>query len=171
MQHTTVIYEGTPGRRLHTERIDIVGTAADGIEQALQQAIYGGSTRIELCGGIGTPEAAEAQEVVAGRVQLRLLRYGFESVERIADYKRAFAAGDVRPAVFLYPADDDAEPVGHPDVMLLSVRDLTHAEQLGARFAAEGVGLVELYGGLGADAASAVLRGAGGGVPVGFVDL
>lgn len=134
MQHTTVIYEGTPGQRLRTERIDIVGATSDGIEQALQQAIDGDSNRIELCGGIGTPEAARAQEVVADRVQLRLVRYGFESLERIADYKRAFAAGDVRPAVFLYPEADGGEPVEH-------------------------------------DAASAVLRGADGTVPVGFVEL
>lgn len=108
---------------------------------------------------------------MAGRTQLRLLRYGFESLETIADYKRAFAAGDVRPAIFLYPDADDAETIGHPDVTIMPVRDITHAEQLGARFAAEDIGLVELYGGLGADAASAVLRGADGRVPVGFVDL
>lgn len=171
MQHTTVIYEGTPGRRLHTERIDIVGATSSGIERALQQAVDEGSHRIELCGGISAPRAARAQDVVPERVQLRLLRYGFESLERIADYKRAFAAGDVRPAVFLYPEAGGAEPVEHPDVTILPVRDLAHAERLGARFAAEGIGLVELYGGLGVDAASAVLRGADSGVPVGFVDL
>lgn len=171
MQHTTVIYEGTPGRRLRTDQIDIVGTTSEGLDQALQQAVDGDSNRIELCGGIGTPEAARAQAVVAGRVQLRLLRYGFESLERITDYMRAFAAGDVRPAVFLYPGIDGGEPVEHPDVTILPVRDLAHAENLGARFAAEGIGLVELYGGLGADTASAVLRGADGTVPVGFVDL
>lgn len=56
------------------------------------------------------------------------------------------------------------------EATILPVRDLDHAEQLGARFAAEGIGLVELYGGLGADVASADLRGADSGVPVGFVD-
>lgn len=119
---------------------------------------------------MGAAHAALAQEVVAGRVPVGLNRYAFESLELIADYKRDFAAGNPRPAVFLYPASDGDEPVEHQDVTLLPVRDLDHAEQLGTRVAAEGVGMVELYGGLGADAAAAVLRGADNGVPVGFVD-
>lgn len=173
MTHTTVIYEGTPGRRLQTDRLEVIGIAGDGLEQALQYAVDQSTARIELCGGMGAAHAAQALEVVAGRVPVGLLRYAFESLELIADYKRAFASGTPGPAVFLYPTPTGttaAEPVEHPDVTILPVHDIDHAEQLGARFAAEGIGMVELYGGLGTATAAAVLRGADGGVPVGFVD-
>lgn len=170
MGPTTVIYEGTPGIRLHTASLEVVGIVGEELEHSVRHALDRGASRIELCGGMGTAQAVRAQEVVAGRVPLGHLRYGFESLELIADYKRAFAAGEVRPSAFLYPGAEGAETVEHPDVTILPVRELAHAEQLGARFAREGTGLVELYGGLGADTAAAVLRGAGDAVPVGFVD-
>lgn len=171
MGPTTVIYEGTPGVRLHTPGLEVVGLVGEELEHSVRQALGRGASRIELCGGMGAAQAVRAQEVVAGRVPLGLLRYGFESLELIADYKRAFAAGEVRPSVFLYSGAEGFETVEHQDVTILPVRDLAHAEQLGARFAREGTGLVELYGGLGVDVAGAVLRGADAAVPVGFVDL
>ncbi|WP_147917766.1 DUF6506 family protein [Ruania zhangjianzhongii] len=174
MTHTTAIYEGTPGRRLRTDQLDVTGIADDGLEQALQQALDGGTGRIELCGGMGAAQAAQALAVVAGRVPVGLLRYAFESLELISDYKQAFASGNPPPAVFLYPTPAPGtagtEAVEHPDVTILPVDGIDHAEQLGAQFARDGVGMVELYGGLGTATAAAVLRGADGGVPVGFVN-
>lgn len=148
----------------------MVGIADDGLEHAVEQALQDGAGRIELCGGMGAAHLARARELAAGRVPVGLLRYGSESLELIADYKRSFAAGNPRPAAFLVPAVDATEPVHHPDVMILPVHDRDHAERVGARFADDGVGMVELYGGLGPAAATAVLRGANGAVPVGFVD-
>src|SRR5699024_11694278 len=105
-----------------------------------------------------------------GRGPVSRLRYGFQSLELIADYKRAFSAGDERPAVLLYPATAGMQPVEHPDVTILSVHDYDHAERIGEHLAAEGFGLVELYGGLGPTTAAAVFWGAKAAVPVGFVD-
>lgn len=169
MAHTTVIYEGTPGHRLRTSQLEVVGTAEDQLEQALHDAIGEGSKRIELCGGMGVAELVRARDLVAGRVPVGLLRYGFESLELIADYKRAFAAGVQCPAVFLYPAAAGTETVKHQDVTILPVHDCDHAERIGERLAAEGIGMVELYGGLGPATATALLWGAKGAVPVGFV--
>src|SRR5699024_4780711 len=89
------------------------------LEHALHDALDDGAKRIELCGGMGIAELVRARDLVAGRVPVRLLRYGFESLELIADYKRAFAAGDQRPAVFLYPATAGTPPVEHPRRSLL----------------------------------------------------
>ena len=170
MAHTTVIYEGAEGHRLRTSQLEVVGIADDGLEHALHEALDEGAKRIELCGGMGIAELVRARDLVAGRVPVRLLRYGFESLELIADYKRAFAAGDQRPAVFLYPATAGTQPVEHPDVTILPVHDYDHAERIGEHLAAEGFGLVELYGGLGPTTAAAVFWGAKAAVPVGFVD-
>lgn len=171
MSHTTVIYEGTPGRRLQTAHLEVVGIADDdGLDDALERAIAGGADRIELCGGMGAAHLARARELAAGRAPVGLLRYAFESLELIALYKQSFAAGTPGPAAFLFPAVDDTEPIEHQDVTILPVYDRDHAERIGARFARDGIGMVELYGGLGPAAATAVLRGAGGAVPVGFVD-
>src|SRR5699024_643126 len=126
--------------------------------------------RIELCGGMGISDLVRPRDLVAGRVPVGLLRYGFESLVLIADYKRAFAAGDHRPAVCLYPGTAGTQPVEHPDVTSLPVHDDAAAERTGAHLTAEGIGLVELYGRLGPTTAAAVFRGAKGAVPVGFVD-
>lgn len=171
MGHTTALYEGTPGHRLRTAQLEVVGIAEDQLDHALQDALAQGAGRIELCGGMGAQQAARAHELVAGRAQLSLVRYGFESLEQIAAYKLAFAAGDVRPSVFLYSGGDGAETIEHPDVRIVPVRDLSQAQEVGAQLARDGVGLVELYGGLGVDVAAAVLRGAGNELPVGFADL
>ncbi len=171
MAHTTVIYEGAEGHRLRTSQLEVVGIADDGLEHALHEALDEGAKRIELCGGMGIADLVRARDLVAGRVPVRLLRYGFESLELIADYKRAFAAGDQRPAVFLYPATAGTQPVEHPDVTILPVHDDDHAERIGEHLTAEGIGLVELYGGLGPTTAAAVFWGAKGAVPVGFVDV
>ena len=170
LAHTTVIYEGAAGHRLRTSQLEVVGISDDGLEHALQGALDEGAKRIELCGGMGIAELVRARDLVAGRIPVRLLRYGFESLELIADCKRAFAAGDQRPAVFLYPATAGTQPVEHSDVTILPVHDYDHAERIGEHLTAEGVGLVELYGGLGPTTAAAVFWGAKGAVPVGFVD-
>jgi len=119
MPRTTVIYEGTPGPRLRTEHIEVIGIAGDGLEEALHHALEAGDVgRIELCGGMGVAQAAQAHDVVADRVQVGLLRYAFESLELIAHYKGAFAAGDARPglgaatAAAVLRGAKDSVPVG-----------------------------------------------------------
>ena len=78
MAHTTVIYEGAEGHRLRTSQLEVVGIADDGLEHALHEALDEGAKRIELCGGMGIADLVRARDLVAGRVPVRLLRYGFE---------------------------------------------------------------------------------------------
>src|SRR5699024_5627463 len=117
MAHTTVIYEGTPGRRLQNAHLEVVGIADDdGLDDAVEQAIAAGAGRIELCGGMGAAHLARARELAAGRVPVGLLRYGFESLELIVLYKQCFAAGTPGPAAFLFPEGGDTEPDETQDV-------------------------------------------------------
>ena len=170
MAHTTVIYEGTPGHRLRTPQLDVIGITDDELEQELYDALAAGTSRIEHSGGMGVAELLQARDFLAGKLPVRLLRYSFESLELIADYKRSFNSGRQRPAVFLYPVTAGTESVEHQDVSILPVYDHDHAEQIGAHLSAEGVGRVELYGGLGPATATVIRWGASGSVPVGFID-
>lgn len=168
-ERSAVIYEGTPGVRLETPDLVVLGTDASQLRTAATRASGAGWTRIELCGGVDIETAAEVRRVLPKPVRVGLNRYGFESLERIAEYKTAFARGEVRPAVFLVPAASGAERVEHSDVTIIPVTTPDHAATLAARLAEDDVGLVELYGGLGTAHAAAIVRGANGRIPVGFV--
>jgi hypothetical protein len=95
---TAVIYEGTPGVRVHRDHLRIVGTGRDELVDVVLAQVEQGAGRIF----VPVPNAAAVENVVA------------------------------------------------------SLKDLE-------------LGLVELYGGLGVDAAAAAVRGSGGQIPVGFV--
>lgn len=168
--NTAVIYEGTSGVRLRAPGITIVGSKGEELVPTAAECVDQGFERIELCGGVGASEANAVRAAVGDRARLGLVRYGFESLERIAEFKQAFAAGNVLgPQAFLYPDGEGTEEVEHPDVTLIPIESIEHAESVGRRLAEERTGLVELYRGLTLEHAAAVLRGSGGEVPVGFV--
>lgn len=80
--------------------------------------------------------------------------------------------GELWPAAFLYLApglDPDRDRDIHADAVFVPVPDAAAVEQVVASLDGLGLGLVELYGGLGVHAAAAAVRGSGGKVPVGFV--
>lgn len=168
--NTAVIYEGTPGVRLQAPGITIVGSTGESLGSTAAELVDQGFERIELCGGVGASEANAVRVAVGARARLGLVRYGFESLERIAEFTRAFAAGEVLgPQAFLYPAGEGTEEVEHPDVVMIPIDGIEHAESVGRRLAEAHAGLVELHRGLDLEYAAAVLRGGGGMVPVGFV--
>lgn len=173
---TAVIYEGTPGRRVHRDHLRIVGTGRGELVDVVLAQVEQGAGRIELCGGIGAEDVAAVRAAVraAGNpdVRIGLNRYAFESLERITEYKRAAIEGVLRPAAFLYLApelDPDRDRDSHTDAVFVPVPDTAAVEAVVASLEGLGLGLVELYGGLGVDAAAAAVRGSGGQVPVGFV--
>ncbi|MBM7790132.1 DUF6506 family protein [Tenggerimyces flavus] len=169
---TAVIYEGTPGVRVVRDHLRIVGTGREELVDVVLAQVEQGAGRIELCGGLGAEEAASVRAAVALDVRIGLNRYAFESLERIADYKRAAIGGVLRPAAFLYLApglDPDRDRDTHADAVFVPVPDAAAVEAVVASLAGLDLGLVELYGGLGVDAAAAAVRGSGGRIPVGFV--
>lgn len=169
---TAVIYEGTPGVRVHRDHLRVVGTnRAELIDVVLAQ-VERGAGRIELCGGLGAEDAARVRAAVDPGVRIGLTRYAFESLERITDYKRAAMAGELRPAAFLYLApglDPDRDRDTHTDAVFVPVPDSGAVTGAVASLGGLGLGLIELYGGLGVDAAAAAVRASSGQTPVGFV--
>ncbi|RJL19971.1 hypothetical protein D5H75_39985 [Bailinhaonella thermotolerans] len=169
---TAVIYEGTPGVRVHRDHLRIVGTGRAELIDVVLAEVERGAGRIELCGGIGAEDAAAVRAAVGPGVRIGLTRYGFESLERIADYKRAAMAGELRPGAFLYLApglDPDRDRDTHTDAVFVPVPDPGAIAGVVASLSGLGLGLIELYGGLGVDAAAAAVRASGGQIPVGFV--
>lgn len=174
MEPTAVLYEGTPGERLTTSDLTIVGAeSSDVVAESLRLAQQGW-TRLELCGGLAVDVASEVRGVLATEdrrdpVRVGLNRYGFESLELVADVKRAFARGEAVSQVFLVPARREVVRVEHADVTIIPVGSLRETEGLAVDLAVAGTGMIELYGGLGTEHAAAAWRGSGGRIPVGFV--
>lgn len=168
-----VIYEGTRGLRVDHPSITIHGASREDLIDVARERVDSGASRIELCGGLGVDDAALVAEAIGDRAEVKLNRYGFESLERVTGYKQAFASGDVGPAAFMYLApgsDPQADRTEHTDATFIPVPDDTAVEGVAKGLAGDGVAILELYGGLGVQAAAAALRGSEGKVAVGFVD-
>ena len=169
MKRTAVIYEGTAGSKLETASLAVVGSDHSGLVDEAVRLAEAGWERIELCGAVDVETTAEVRGALPDHVRVGLNRYGFESLELVADYKRAFDEGDERPAAFLVPADAGVDRVEHPGASIIGVASPEHTAEVAAELAEGGIGLIELYAGLGTEHAAAAVRGAGGRVPVGFV--
>jgi hypothetical protein len=169
---TAVIYEGTPGVRVHRDHLRIIGTGRDELVDVALAQVAQGAGRVELCGGLGVEDAAAVHAAVGSEIRIGLNRYAFESLERITEYKRAAIAGELRPAAFLYLApglDPDRHRDTHTDAVFVPVPDAAAVEGVVESLKGLELGLIELYGGLGVDAAAAAVRGSAGRIPVGFV--
>lgn len=170
---TAVIYEGTRGMRVDRPGITIHGTPQQELVEVARERVDSGASRVELCGGIGSDDAAAVVEAVGDRAEVKINRYAFDSLEQVAQYKQAFATGDAGSAAFVYLAPD-ADPredrIEHADATFIPVQDEADVERVARTLADDGVAILELYGGLGVRAAAAALRGSGGSLAVGFVD-
>ncbi|MGD7706386.1 hypothetical protein [Microlunatus sp. Y2014] len=153
-------------------RSDHVVIEGVGIDDVVRAAVGAAESadRVELCGGLPVDVAAEVRAAVPAHVQVRLNRYGFESLEQVAAYKDAFATGDPGGAAFFYPAAESTPLAHHEGVLVAGVADGDALAERVREAHGHGVGIVELYAGLGI-AAAAVAREAGDHrLPVGFID-
>jgi hypothetical protein len=158
----------------HTTTIVLVPDP-DAVPGAAADLAALGAETIELCGGLGPVPQAAAQAAVGDRARVGAVAFGFESLDGAAAYKAGFADGAFLPGALLvlHPGADPAvDVVTHDDPVapstFVAVPDVAAAAEVARRFADDGTRLFELYGGLGAPGAAAVLDATGGKVPVGL---
>lgn len=169
---THVLFEGAPGVLVTTEDVVIKGVGLDEVVRAALAAA-GWAQRIELCGGMPVEVAAKVHQAVGATAEVRVNRYGFESLEQVAAYKAAFAAdvpGSPGDAAFFYPAAESTPLAHHDGVLVAGVAD---EDDLAARVREAqslGAGIVELYAGLGIASAAVARKASDGRLPVGFID-
>jgi Family of unknown function (DUF6506) len=187
MSHTAIIY-GAPEADPATERVTtrhgnhattVVATgdaAPESVAELAAELVGDGADVVELCGAMGLVPQAAALAAVGDRATVGAVMYGFESLTSVAAYKAGFAAGEFLPAAFLYlePGSDPAvDRIVRADetthTTIVAVPDLDAAVAVARELAAHGVRLIELYGGLGAEAATKVITATGAQVPVGVV--
>lgn len=168
---TGLVYEGTPGVRVKTPSITIVGATSEGVVAAALDLVRAGATRLELCGGLGPLPQAEVQAAVGDGVPVGAVMYGFESLEATTDFKRRFADGETPRAAFLYldqAADPSADRVDHPDGLFAAVPDDETAGIVAGQLVDAGVTLLELYGGLGVNAVKRIHESTNGRLAIGI---
>ncbi|MEU2947072.1 DUF6506 family protein [Nocardiopsis alba] len=166
---THVLFEGEPGVIVDDGDVIIEGVElADLVKRAANAARD--ADRVELCGGVGVDDAARVIEVIGGGVEVRVNRYGFESLEQVTAYKASFETGEAGGALFLYGATVSTPLARHEGVVVAGVADREALIERVREARGHGVGIVELYGGLGASAAADVRDAVDGALPVGFID-
>ncbi|MEU8801224.1 DUF6506 family protein [Spirillospora sp. NPDC048819] len=132
-----------------------------------------GAGLIELCGGFGPVGTAKVIAEVGDRAPVGAIGYGGESLAAISRYHLAYLAGRIQSDLFmvLVPgADPDRDRIvrehgGGARFTAVAVPGVEAAERVAAQ---EEAGLIELFGGFGADAVARVHTAAGG-TPVGSV--
>jgi hypothetical protein len=149
---TSVVVEGPAGLALETPTVRFVGAPGDDVVATARREARAGADRIELCGGLGVVPHAAVRATVG--VPVGVVTFGFESLDAAAAYKAAFAAGEPVRAAFLYPGR--GERVDRDGTAIVPVDGPGDAVATAAALLAEGVTLLELYGGLGPEVAAAV---------------
>ncbi|WP_114906692.1 DUF6506 family protein [Ornithinimicrobium murale] len=149
--------------------VAIEGVGLDEVVRAAVQAAES-ADRVELCGGMPTDVAARVREAVSDTVEVRVNRYGFESLEQVAAYKAAFESGEPGDAAFFYSAAEATPLSQHDGVLLAGVADDDDLVQRVREAQSRGAGIVELYAGLGISAAAIAREASAHQLPVGFID-
>ncbi|WP_433323207.1 DUF6506 family protein [Spirillospora sp. CA-294931] len=163
-----IVFEGG-GRRVTLVAVPDEEKAAPVIAGLVDE----GAGLVELCGGFGPVGAARVIAEVGDRAPVGAIGYGGESLAAISRYHLAFLAGEVQSELFLVlvpGADPDRDRVvrehgGGARFTTVAVPDIAAAERVAAEHR---VGLIELFGGFGADAVARV-HAAAGGAPVGSI--
>lgn len=173
---THVLFEGVPGVIVRDDAVVIEGVDLDDVVDATVRAAET-ADRIELCGGMPVDIAAMVHEiaamvheVVGADVEVRVNRYGFESLEQVAAYKTAFATGEPGDAAFFYSAAESTPLAQHDGVLVAGVANDDDLASLIREARSRGAGIVELYGGLGISAAAVAREASEHELPVGFID-
>ncbi|MEO3753688.1 DUF6506 family protein [Streptomyces sp. B6B3] len=179
---SVVIYP-RPGADPHKDRIVFAGggrrvtlVAVPDEEEAapvVAGLVAEGAGLVELCGGFGPVGAARVIAEVGDRVPVGAIGYGSESLAEISRFHLTFLTGQVQSELFLVlvpGADPDRDRAvldngGGATFTVVAVPDIEAAERVAASTRA---GLIEMYGGLGADATARV-HAAAGGTPVGSI--
>lgn len=168
---TRTVFEAG-GRRLTLLAVPDEAEAAPVIAELVAE----GAGLVELCGGFGPVGAAQVIAEVGDRVPVGAIGYGSESLAAISRFHLTFLAGQDQSELFLLllpgadPARDRlvAERAGGFSFRAVAVPDLAAAEREAREVRGTKVGLIEIFGGFGADAAARIHE-AGGGIPVGSV--
>jgi hypothetical protein len=187
MSHAAIIYEA-PGADPATDRFTtrhgdhattVVATgdgAPERVAELAARLVDEGADVVELCGGMGPVPQAATLAAVGDRATVGTVMYGFESLTSVAAYKAGFTAGEFLPTAFLYlePGSDPAvDRTERPDEIapttIVAVPDVDTAVSVAREFGESGVRLIELYGGLGPEAAARIIAATGAQVPVGVV--
>ena len=75
-----VLFEGVPGVIVRSDGVVIEGVELDDVVHAATRAAES-AERIELCGGMPLEVAAQVRKAVSADIDVRVNRYGFESLE------------------------------------------------------------------------------------------
>ena len=130
---------------------------------------------IELCGGV-SPRWRPLVAAAAGPgVQVGSVMFGVESLALAARFAEASADGSPPPAAFIL-LEPDADPdrdrftkdVLRQRTHFVPVPDEATAARVARTLAADGIGLIELYGGFSSAGAAAVIDAVQGRAPVGI---
>ncbi|WP_407561164.1 DUF6506 family protein [Streptomyces sp. 184] len=167
-QGTRTVFE-SGGRRVTLVAVPDEHEAAPVVANLVAE----GAGLVELCGGFGPLGAAKVIAEVGDRAPVGAIGYGSESLAAISRFHLTFLAGQDQSELFLMllPGADprrDRLVIRRPGGFSfrgVAVPDLAAAERVVQE---EKVGLIELFGGFGADAAARIHEVAGG-TPVGTV--
>jgi len=145
------------------------------IEVAIE-LVNNGVDLIEVCGSFGPIWHTKVIEAVGGQVPVGSILYGFESLTSAADYKARFEKGEPMSAAFIF-LEDGADPTidctvktdkNGTQITFVAVPEPSTAVKVAVDLVDDGVGLIELYGGLGPKWAAQVIEAIDERVPVGF---
>lgn len=159
----------------HQTTIVAVPEPAVAVEVAIE-LVNEGVDLIEVCGSFSPLWHVKVVETVGSQVPVGSILYGFESLTRVAEYKARFAAGEPMTAAFLY-VENGADPAvdrtvrvdkNGNQITFVAVPEPAAAAPVAVDLVEAGVGLIELYGGLGAKWAAQVIEAIDQRVPVGF---
>ncbi|MES2248805.1 MAG: DUF6506 family protein [Pseudomonadota bacterium] len=175
-----IVYEATGAdpRRDHLERKDLtivaVGHPGELADVAIDLA-RDGVELIELCGGV-SPRWRPLVSAAAGPgVQVSSVTFGMESLAPAARFSQAHADGAPLPAAFIFlePGADArrdrfVQTFMREHTTFVPVPDEAAAVAAARGLVADGVGLIELYGGFTSAGAAAVIDAVQGRAPVGI---
>jgi hypothetical protein len=155
-------------------RTTLVASDQSTIVAAAAHAVDQGAEQIELCGGLGPVWHAKVNKAVGDRVPVGAVMYGFESLTGIADYKARFGNELLHSAfIYIQPGSDPAvdrtvNENEHERAFFVAVPDASAAPAVATQLVdAEGIQLLELYGGFEADDAAQVIEAIDFRAPVG----
>ncbi|KAB1646702.1 DUF6506 family protein [Pseudoclavibacter endophyticus] len=164
-----MLFEGVPGVIVRSDGVVIEGADLDNVVHAAVRAAAS-ADRIELCGAMPVDVAAKVREAIRADVEVRVNRYGFESLEQVAAYKAAYATGGAGDAAFFYSAAQSTPLTKHDDVLVAGVANENDLRERVREAHSRGAGIVELYAGLGVSAAAVAREASAHELPIGFID-